>query len=257
MNQKRIALLPNKFFVVLICSLIFQAACNIPRRSFYSQYFKPDFECSKEAGWKREKDFEKYMLGWEYLRTIYNTQNQSRPQVKYVLAGNSLVQLFLEPLMAKEFPSVDIVNRGIGGDSTFTFLMRLDDNVLSLKPSIIFIEIGGNDLIQGKCLSSIEANVKEIVRRIKKHNPKTKIAFISVPPTTRPELNSIVPIYNAFLMDLSRTEEGVLYLDTWKYFRDENAPTIKGEFIRPGDSIHFAENGYEVWGKLIRPLISK
>lgn len=257
MNLKRIALLLSRFQFFVICSLIFQAACSLPRRSYYSHYFRPGFECSAEASWKSEKDFQKYLTGWGYLRAIYNAKNAEKSTAKYVLAGNSLVHLFTEPQMAQEFPGIDIVNRGIGGDSTFTFLMRLDDNVLALKPSIIFIEIGGNDLIQGKCIGKIESNVREIVKRIKAHNPRTKIAFLSVPPTTRPELNSIVPVYNAFLIDLAKSEEGVYYLDTWKYFRDENSPTIKEEYVRPGDTIHFAEKGYEIWGNLIRPMVTK
>jgi lysophospholipase L1-like esterase len=241
-----------------LSSLIFQTACTLfPRRTYFASYYKPEFECSREAKWKNEKDFEKYMQGWQYLRSLYNTQNMSISKAKNVIAGNSLVQLFSEDLIRKEFPNTEIVNRGIGGDSTFTFLLRLEDNVLSLNPSVIFLEIGGNDLIQEKCLEVIEENVKEIVRRIKAHNPKTKIVFLSVPPTTRPELNSIVPVYNAFLIGLANSIEGVYYLDTWKYFRAKNAPTIKEEYIRPKDAIHFSEKGYEVWGQLMRPYIAK
>lgn len=197
------------------------------------------------------------MAKWNLQKEIYNEQNRQKKTAKNVLAGNSLVQLFHEELIRKEFANYDIVNRGIGGDSTFTFLKRLDENILSLNPSLIILEIGGNDLIQGKCLSSIEENVKTIIQKIKAHNPKTKIAFLSVPPTTRPELNSIVPVYNSFLFSIARSEEGIYYLDAWRYMREANSPAIKTEYRREKDPIHFAEKGYEVWGMLIRPIAAK
>ena len=40
---------------------------------------------------------------------------------------------------------VEIVNRGIPGNTTAQGLARLDKDVLSLKPSLVIVELGGND----------------------------------------------------------------------------------------------------------------
>lgn len=229
----------------------------LERRTYYSNYYKLGFECSSVAEWRDLDSYKEYLSKWNLQKEIYNEQNRQKKTAKNVLAGNSLVQLFNEELLRKEFASYDIVNRGIGGDSTFTFLKRLDENVLSLNPSLVIIELGGNDLMQGKCLSSIEENVRTIIQKIKAHNPKIKIAFLSIPPTTKPELNSIIPVYNSFLFSLAKPEEGIYYLDAWRYMREANSPAIKTEYQRDKDPIHFAEKGYEVWGMLIRPIAVK
>lgn len=237
--------------------MFFFSCSLVSRRTYYSNYYKSNFECSKVAEWSNLDSYQEYIHNWNLLKNYYNEQNKLKKTAKNVLAGNSLVQLFTEELIRKELPNFDIVNRGIGGDSTFTFLNRLEENVLVLNPSVIIIEIGGNDLIQGKCLASIEENVREIIRKIKAYNPKIKIAFLAVPPTAKPELNSIVPVYNAFLASLANPFEGIYYLDAWRYMRDPNSPSIKPEYLRDKDPIHFGEKGYEVWGMLIRSVATK
>ncbi len=253
MNPKKI----NHRNVVVFVLFVFFSCSALQRRTHYSNYYKTNFRCSSVAEWEDLQSYHDYLEKWVILKEIYNEQNRLKKTAKNILAGNSLVQLFHEELIRRELPNYDIVNRGIGGDSTFTFLNRLEENILSLNPSLIILEIGGNDLIQGKCLSSIEENVRTIIKKIKSHNPKTKIAFLSVPPTQKPELNSIIPVYNAFLWSLAKPEEGIVYLDAWRFMRDENSPTIKAEYIRGNDPIHFGEKGYEVWGQLIRGIAIK
>lgn len=253
MNQKRINLLRR----TILFLFVFYSCSVLERRDYYANYFKANFACSQVAEWNNLASFNEYIQNWAFVKDRYNEQNKLKKNAKNVLAGNSLVHLFHEELLRKELPNYDIVNRGIGGDTTFTFLWRLEENILTLNPSVIIIEIGGNDLIQGKCLSSIEENVRTIIKKIKTHNSKTKIAFLSVPPTTKPELNSIVPVYNAYLYSLAKPEEGIYYLDAWRYMREENSPFIKSEYRRENDPIHFSEKGYEVWGMLIRTVAIK
>jgi lysophospholipase L1-like esterase len=218
-------------------------------------YFHQDFECHADAGWKNSADFQKYInKAWLPARIIYQDANNKIKQAKVVIVGNSLVQLFFPELMQKELPGVPLVNRGIGGDMTETLLERIDEDVLSLSPQSIIIEIGGNDLIYSKCLSGIQSNIENLVAKIHKKNANTKIYFLAVPPTRVPELNKIVPIYNLFLSELARTHKNIVYIEVWNEMRDANEPRIRDEFVRPsGDPIHFNEKGYEVWGKKLRP----
>ncbi len=236
--------------------LLSLAACQVfSTRSHYANYFRPSFICNSDPIWPELDKFEKYKPMWEIIRAQYNQKNAEIKSIPTVIAGNSLVHLFTDAAIQKEFPNKDVVARGIGGDTTYTFLERIDDNVLSLNPNTVVLEIGGNDLIQGKCLDFIESNILKIVQKIKSKNPNTKIIFLSVPPTTRPELNSIAPVLNSFLYKLSREDKNILYADTWNEMRDSSAPRIRPELIRLGDPIHFNEKGYEIWGKNIRPLL--
>ena len=44
-------------------------------------------------------------------------------------------------------PDLELVNRGVGGDTVINLLERLDEDVLSLQPDGVFVMIGGNDAI--------------------------------------------------------------------------------------------------------------
>jgi len=226
----------------------------------FHNYHDPQFQCLAEAGWRNSALFDQYQtLGWNVLRQKYNEENAKIRSAKAVIVGNSLIQLFEERLMQKEFPNRNIVNRGIAGDMTEGLRERLPDNVFSLNPKVIIIEIGGNDLIFGKCLSFTETNIRGIVEDIRRHDRNIKIAFLSIPPTRNSSLNSVVPVLNASIQNLAR-EYNFIYLDLWNYMRDPNLPTIREDYVRYAESgkidkIHFNEKGYEVIGQLVRPLL--
>ncbi|MCB1178912.1 MAG: lipase [Leptospiraceae bacterium] len=259
MNQKRIHQLLKFVNYLLTGGLIFiLTACQSPfRRTYYSNYFQPGFECSSEPVGRNEDKFKRYLIGWELVKNDYNNQNKSKGKADVVLIGDSLVHLFPPSFIASEFFGIDIVLRGIGGDRTYTLLNRIEENALSLNPKTIILEIGGNDLIDEKCLDFLEGNVQKLIQKIKSYNSNTNIIFLAVPPTTRPELNSIVPTYNAFLQNLAYNDKKIKYLDAWTEMRSNKKPTIKDEYIRPGDDIHFNENAYKVWGKLIRKALKE
>lgn len=237
------------FFLLIGLSL----NCNNFRRVTKSGYFNPSFRCLNGRGWKNRKKFRKYLKTWRLFKNLYNQKNIEIKQANIVIVGNSLVHAFSDALIQKEFPSFDIVGRGIGGDMSDLLLVRLEENVLSLNPETIVIEIGGNDLIQGKCLSFIKSNVIQIIEKIRLYNPDTKIIFSSVPPTKVYELNAISPIYNAFLSSLPSQFADVHYIDFWHEMMKKDKPIIKEQYSF--DSIHFNEKGYHLWGKLLRPYL--
>lgn len=242
--------------VISLSVLQYQCSTLNPFYKEYSNYHSPDFECYDEIGWRHSAKFQKYMEIWSAIRMKYHADNRSIQRSPNVITGNSLVHLFTPELMNQELPRVSIVNRGIGGDMTETLLLRIDEDVLSLKPSTIIIEIGGNDLIQGKCLSRIQNNVISIISKIRARLPQARIIFISVPPTDVRTLNAIVPVYNAFLANLPKKYLNVHYVDTWDDMRDRDLPTIRRDLLREGrDKIHFNEKGYSIWGDRLRPLL--
>ncbi len=240
----------------LLFLVIFYINCSIVIKNNYSNYHSPNFICSEMPGWDRNpKGYQNYLQAWGALREKYNTSNKNIKTSRIVFVGNSLIQLFTEDLISKEFPGLDIQNRGIGGDTTYLLLERLEDNVIALKPQIIVLEIGGNDLIQGKCISYIEDNFKKIIKFIQTNLPDTKIILMSVPPTSVSDLNSIVPIYNTTLLNIANQSKNITYIEVWNEMREKNTPNIKKELTRERDKIHFNELGYSTWGKLIRPYL--
>lgn len=47
--------------------------------------------------------------------------------------------------LAQALPSVEVLNRGIDGDTTFNLLKRLDNDVIAARPDVVSIMVGLND----------------------------------------------------------------------------------------------------------------
>ena len=76
--------------------------------------------------------------------------------------------------------SVRIVNAGVSGDTTGGALDRLDW-LLNQKPDVLVVGLGANDAFRGQPVSSIEANLREIVRRAKRAGARVVVLGMRVP----------------------------------------------------------------------------
>lgn len=237
------------------CSTLSKISLLTRKKSSYFNYYHKNFECHKGEGMRDPELYDMYKKEvWGKFKSEYEQKNLDKKKADIVIVGNSLIHLFSDDSIKREFPNKDIVARGIGGDTTELLHDRLDSTVFSLKPKTIILEIGGNDLIYGKCLSDIKNNTSRIIDKIYSYNKNTKIILLSVPPTLMTELNSIVPMHNQSLIHLSK-EKKIIYIDLWEEMRDLDKPIIKQEYTRPRDTIHFNEEGYKLIGKLVRPYL--
>lgn len=60
---------------------------------------------------------------------------------------------------------VEIVNRGVPGDTTAMGLKRLESDVLSLQPALVIVQLGGNDFLQKVPLEETFQNLEQIVEQ--------------------------------------------------------------------------------------------
>lgn len=81
-------------------------------------------------------------------------------------------------LIAKDLGLTNIVNAGVSGDTTETALTRLDRDVLSKKPSLVVVFLGGNDFLGGKPIEETTRNIDEIVRKISDSQSKVVLVHI-------------------------------------------------------------------------------
>ena len=111
-----------------------------------------------------------------------------------VFLGDSITEI--APL-AKLFPSIHTVNRGISGDTTRGMLFRLDDNVLDLEPSAVVILGGTNDMMQpNPTAEGSAADMKAICERIHARYPSIPILVMKIMPNAKTDL-AVVRAFNA------------------------------------------------------------
>lgn len=59
-----------------------------------------------------------------------------------------------------------IVNKGVPGDTTSDALARLDRDVLALKPAVVFVGLGGNDILNRLPEAELFGNLRKIIGKI-------------------------------------------------------------------------------------------
>ncbi|RHX79057.1 SGNH hydrolase [Leptospira yasudae] len=233
--------------------LLFFSSCSILIKKSYTDYSSSNFECWAGVGYRSSEKFAQYRSLWSTMRNIYREDNQRIKTANVVFVGNSLIQLFPNEILTREFPGA--VNRGIGGDMTELLLERLDEDVIVLNPKAIVLEIGGNDLIQGKCLDGIESNLVRILDHLTKALPNTKIVVLGIPPVRTQSLNSVSPVINLSWVSIIQSYKNVVFLDTWQWLREKDRPALRQEFWLEQDKIHLNENAYKIWVQKLKPIL--
>lgn len=96
-----------------------------------------------------------------------------RPRV--VFLGDSITDNWR---LNEYFPDRDFVNRGIGGQVTSQMLARMKADVLDLKPAVMLVLAGTNDISRGTALSTIEGNLTMIADLAQAHGVKPVFASL-------------------------------------------------------------------------------
>lgn len=214
-----------------------------------------DSACEKGA-LKTETDG-RFLLQYGIFRKRFEDQ---RASASLVIAGDSLAALFLPELMSKNLPGTDAINRGIPGDTTAFLFARLEADVIPLRPRNLVLSIGGNDILQGRCLSNVLSFTLLTIKALHEKLPDTRVILTSIPPTNSPRANEIVPFFNARMKEAVASDPRTVYLDLWPALSESDRPQLREEFwIKmpdgTADSVHFNEKAYEVWGAMIMRII--
>lgn len=147
------------------------------------------------------------------------------------------------------------VNLGISGDRTQHVLWRLDDGVLDgVNPKVCMVMIGTNNM-GGNTEAEIADGVVAVVMKLREKAPKTRVLLSSILPreTEVGEVRKKVDRTNALLAERS-WPEWVTYVDCGSGFLEADGRMKPG--LMP-DQLHPNKAGYDVWGKMIRPELTR
>ena len=170
-----------------------------------------------------------------------------------VFLGDSITQGWGER-MGSLFPGVKVANRGISGDTTRGVLIRLQEDVLMLRPSGVVLLIGTNDLEEQAEPEVIVGNVKLILAALKQHNPELPVVLCDVMPSAEVKKRPAAQIkkLNQLLFAAIKDEPQVTVLDTWTLFANAQGDAKPEEFP---DLLHPNGIGYSRWEAALRPVL--
>jgi lysophospholipase L1-like esterase len=182
-----------------------------------------------------------------YARRVAQFEKEPLIIGKIIFLGNSITE---GGPWAELTGDRSVVNRGIGGDITFSVLGRLND-IIKRKPSKVFILIGINDIAKDIPAAVIADNVKKIIDRLRAGSPDTKIYLQSILP-----LN---PLYPGFPQHYDKSDQviktnellrqaaasaTVTFINLYPLFLNDQL-RLDEKFT--GDGLHLNRSAYEQW----------
>lgn len=180
-------------------------------------------------------------------------------QNRVVFMGNSITEGWLQDSTGF-FYTKHFINRGIGGQTTPQMLIRFRADVIDLKPSVVVILAGINDIAGNTGPSTIEMITNNIMSMIELAEVNgIKVVLSSVLPAfefpwnpgTQPaekvvELNKWIKAYSE--------RKGIIYLDYFTAMVDKRNG-LKDELTY--DGVHPNIAGYKVMASLAEMAIEK
>ncbi len=98
-----------------------------------------------------------------------------------IARGAGWVTLLEQRLKAEQIDA-SIVNASISGETTSGGKARLSELLGQHRPSIVVIELGGNDGLRGLPLASAEANLRAMIQESQKAKAKVLLVGMQIPP---------------------------------------------------------------------------
>ncbi|HET9653664.1 MAG TPA: arylesterase [Usitatibacter sp.] len=75
-----------------------------------------------------------------------------------------------------------VVNASVSGETTAGGLRRLPGDLKRHKPSLVLIELGGNDALRGQPVAGIRANLEAMIRLVREAHAQPVLVGIMIPP---------------------------------------------------------------------------
>jgi len=158
------------------------------------------------------------------------------------------------------FPGKPYVNRGISGQTTPQMLIRFRPDVIALRPKVVVILAGTNDIAGNTgptTLEAIEGNLVSMAELAKANGIRVVLASLLPvcdyirPQTPRRPTEKITAV-NAWMKDYA-AKNGFIYLDYYSAMLDDQK-MFKQELTY--DGLHPNDAGYEVMAPLAEKAIA-
>jgi len=202
----------------------------------------------------------------------YREQNRALPapaaaEPRVVFMGDSITDAWPQPRFGTFFAGKPYVGRGISGQTTPQMLVRFRPDVIDLKPKVVVILAGTNDIAGNTGPMSneeIEANLASMAELAKVHGIRVVLSSIlpvsayhvapnGTPQTLQRPMTRIRAI-NEWMKAYAAREKHV-YLDYWTPAVVDDTGHLRTELS--GDDLHPNAQGYAVMGPLAEAAIAQ
>src|SRR5688500_14724570 len=250
----------------LILATCFLAICGPAGTHARAQTTKASPPRRDSARIKAQKAIEEERLrnDWPWLQKFASANARlaapAAGEDRVVFMGNSIFEVWARHFPTT-FPGKPYINRAIGGQTTPQMLVRFRQDVIALKPKVVVILAGTNDIAGNTgpaTLEMIENNLASMSELAKANG--IRVVLASVLPvysySWRPEIlnpaDTIIAL-NSWMREYARSH-GEVYLDLHSAMKDERNGMRK-EITT--DGVHVNEAGYRLMAPLTEAAIEQ
>lgn len=227
------------------------------KTKFFSLFFLSAFIITFNTTYAAGEDWAQFNKYEADNNRIISGPDSLRPSV--VFMGNSITEMWAK-FHPEFFSENNFAGRGISGQTTYQMLLRFRDDVLNLKPDLVIINGGINDIAENNHSYNEDrtfGNIRSMAEMAKAAG--IKVVLTSVLPANRihwrPTIENVadkVKSLNDRLRDYAEANE-FLFIDYYTPLADEKRG-LKEEYAR--DAVHPNVEGYDIMESIVLSSLS-
>lgn len=187
----------------------------------------------------------------------------AKKEKRVVFMGNSITDGW--PHTRPEFfKDNNLIGRGISGQTSYQFLLRFRQDVLDLKPKVVVINYGTNDIALNTGPYDEDKTFGNVVSMVElaRYN-KIKVVLASCLPAGgfgwRPEVKDAmdkIRHLNARVQAYAKANK-IPYVDYFSALVSADGTCMKPEYAHDNPGVHPNAEGYKVMESLVLPVVNK
>ncbi|MBF6597878.1 MAG: SGNH/GDSL hydrolase family protein [Fermentimonas sp.] len=201
---------------------------------------------------------------WANLERFREANEKLPPSLecddRVVFMGNSITQGWIDQLPEFFAPEKHYINRGISGQTTPQMLLRFRQDVINLRPKVVVILAGTNDIAGNtgpSTLEMIEDNIRSMTELAQANGIQVVLCSI-VPAYDYPWKPGLEPAPK--IMELNNrikkyaSTRGAVYCDYFSAMADDRNG-LPAELS--GDGVHPNKKGYAIMQPIVENAIAR
>lgn len=187
------------------------------------------------------------------VKKFENAGNDYPSENRIIFTGSSSIRLWVD--FKSYFPEHNVINTGFGGSETSDLIHYKDLLISQFEPKQVFIYEGDNDVNSGKSGLEILSDMNTLVSSLLEEGIENIVIIAPKPSVARWELKEKYEKVNASLKAMADLSPKIQYADVWTPMLNPDGNVKPDIFIE--DNLHMNKKGYDIWIKVIGPLLIK
>lgn len=208
-----------------------------------------------------QRDAHEWGLFSRYAKQNKELKSDYKVKGRVVFIGNSITENW-EKFHPEFFSSNNYIGRGIGGQTTYQFLLRFRQDVVELSPEVVVINAATNDIAENTGVYNEDytlGNIKSMVELAQAND--IKVILTSTLPAVsfrwNPNIKDApqkIEILNTRIKKYAE-EKGIPFVDYYSKMIQKSDKALMPLYTK--DGVHPNLKGYLLMESIINPLIQE